>query len=404
MQATSGFRSGSLEAWLQASEGGRKQAVNELTARIGTADAEIRAWVEVAPQSQRGGGPLAGIPFGVKDVIETEGLAAEYGSPLYQGRRSSTDAALVSRLRDLGGVVMGKTQTAAFAYRTPPVTRNPRSLDHSPGGSSSGSAAAVAAGMIPFAIGTQTLGSVVRPASFCGVTGFKPSFGWCSTDGVLRMSRSLDTLGFFTETPQDMLRLWAALGESVGSESAPTFGVPEPLPAVEPAMTEAFQSVLTRFRRDGVRIEPLPITPMLDRLADETRIVMFYEGARSHERRYREYGDRLLDLADLVREGLQIPETRYQEALASIADGKRRMAECFQTAAVILAPAATGPAPKGLGSTGDPRVNAPWTALGTPALSIPMPVAGLPLGLQVTAAHGDDARVLRAAVQLAAFL
>jgi Asp-tRNA(Asn)/Glu-tRNA(Gln) amidotransferase A subunit family amidase len=386
---------------LQADGAARKQALEGLPERIRAADGSIRSWVEVAPQPQRGDGPLAGIPFGIKDVIETEGLSTEYGSPLYQGRRGNADAALVRRLRDLGAVVMGKTETAAFAYRTPALTRNPRNLGHTPGGSSSGSAAAVAAGMIPFAIGTQTLGSVVRPASFCGVTGFKPSFGWFPTDGVLTMSRSLDTLGFFTETPQDMQLLWDALGLSGGSEPTRTFGVPEPLPAVEPAMAEAFKAAVTALQKRGLAVEALPITPMLERLAEETRLVMFFEGSRSHEQRFRDYGDRLLDLADLVREGLQIPETRYQEALAFITEAKRRIAECFAATPVILVPAATGPAPKGLGSTGDPRVNAPWTALGTPALSVPMPVNGLPLGLQVTAAHGEDARVLRSAVQIA---
>lgn len=400
MQATSGFRYGSLEAWLQAGPSSRKQALEGLPERIHAMDRSIHAWVEVAPQGQRGGGPLAGIPFGVKDVIETEGLATEYGSPLYKGRRGSTDAPLVRRLRDLGAIVMGKTETAAFAYRTPAVTRNPRNLEHTPGGSSSGSAAAVAAGMIPFAIGTQTLGSVVRPASYCGVTGFKPSYGLLPTEGVLRMSGSLDTLGFFTETPQDMLRLWEALGEPAAAEGEIAFGVPEPLPDVDPAMAEAFRSALGQFRRQGLRIEPLPITPMLERLAEETQIVMFFEGARSHAALYRQHGDHLLDLAALVREGSTISETRYQEALGYIAECKEQI-----PSEVVLSPAATGPAPNGLASTGDPRMNSPWTALGAPAITIPMPTGeALPLGLQLTAAYGQDGRVLRAAVQQAGLL
>ncbi len=201
-----------------------------------------------------------------------------------------------------------------------------------------------------------------------------------------------------------MLLLWQALGRSVDGAGPLTFGVPEPLPAAEPPMAEAFRGTLTALRSQGLRIEPLSIAPMLERLVEETRIVMFYEGARSHEGRYRQYGDRLLDLAELVTDGLRIPEGRYQEAIAYIADSKQRMAACYETAPVILAPAATGPAPQGLSSTGDPRMNSPWTAMGVPAISIPLPVNGLPLGLQLTAAHGQDARVLRAAAAVSRLL
>lgn len=399
------FRIGSLEAWLQTGRGTRQEALERSRECIRSLDGAIQAWVEASPQAPAGDGPLAGIPVGIKDVIEVEGLSAEYGSRLYKGRRGTADAAIVRELRSAGAAIMGKTHTAAFAYRTPAVTRNPRNLEHTPGGSSSGSAAAVAAGMIPLAVGTQTLGSVLRPASYCGITGFKPSHGLFSTEGVLTMSHSLDTLGFFTETPKDMLLLWEALGRSPGPEDEFAFGVPEPLPDLEPAMAVALRATLAGLRNRGVVIKGLPITSMLDALAEETRIVMFYEGARSHEARYRQYGDQLLDLAVLVREGLAIQETRYREALACIADAKQKIAECYRTTPVILAPAATGPAPRGLSSTGDPRVNAPWTALGTPAISIPMPVTGaLPLGLQLTAAHGQDTLPLQSAVQLAGLI
>ena len=393
-----------LEDWLRAADGERKPALEQLPHRIRALDAPIHAWVTVSSQPSRGAGSLSGIPFGVKDIIDTETLPTEYGSPIYKGRQASADAAIVRQLREAGAVIMGKTHTAAFAYRTPAVTRNPRNLEHTPGGSSSGSAAAVAAAMIPFALGTQTLGSVLRPASYCGVTGFKPSHGLFPIDGVLAMSPSLDTLGFFTHTPEGMLQLWEALGRPRDRQEDVPIGVVEPLPDVEPAMAEALGRALAALRRRGLPVRGLPITAMLEQLARETQIVMFYEGARSHESRYREYGDQLQDLANLVQEGLEIPAPRYREALWYIAESKLRMADWYQTTPVILAPAATGPAPHGLGSTGDPRVNAPWTALGTPAISIPMPVAGLPLGLQITAAHGQDERVLDAAVRLARLL
>src|SRR5215467_2042098 len=171
--------------WLNASRDTRKHALQPCLERIRTMDRSIQAWVQVLPQKPTGKGTLTGIPFGVKDIIETRGLATEYGSPIYKGRIGTTDATIVRILRQRGAVLVGKTQAAAFAYKAPPPTRNPRDLAHTPGGSSSGSAAAVAAGMVPIAIGTQTRGSVLRPASFCGVTGFKPTYDWFSMEGVL---------------------------------------------------------------------------------------------------------------------------------------------------------------------------------------------------------------------------
>jgi len=391
-----------LEEWLDASLSAREQARRLSLERIRGLDDSVRAWVEVQPQPSSGDGPLAGIPYGAKDIIETLGLPTEYGSPLYRGRRGATDAALVRQLRGLGAVLVGKTQTAAFAHRTPPPTRNPRNPEHTPGGSSSGSAAAVAAGMVPFALGTQTLGSVVRPASFCGITGFKPSYGLFSMEGILPMARSLDTPGFFTHTPDGMLRLWEALGQPCGAAADVALGAVEPPPEVEAPMARAFAQTLDFLRGRGLAIQSLPLAPRLEELSRETRLVMYYEAARFHEPRFREYGDRLLDLADLVREGLEISDSRSRQALAAIAQAKQEMAGCYQVTPVILAPAATGPAPRGLASTGDPRVNAAWTALGVPAISIPLPVeTSLPLGLQLSAAQGQDAVALHAAVRLA---
>jgi Asp-tRNA(Asn)/Glu-tRNA(Gln) amidotransferase A subunit family amidase len=337
----------------------------------------------------------------VKDIIETRGLATEYGSPIYKGRIGTADAAIVRDLRQRGAVLLGKTQSAAFAYRTPPPTHNPRDLAHTPGGSSSGSAAAVAAGMVPLALGTQTGGSVVRPASFCGVTGFKTSYGILPMDGVLPFAKSLDTLGFFTHTAADMFAFWESMGYSTGRTEDFALAAPDPLPDVEPPMAVAFQDALSRLRGAGVSIRSVDIASMLAKLYDAQRTVMFYEGARFHEQRFKEYGARLADLADLVRDGLQITVERYDEAMRYIAECKTRVAELYKATPVILVPAATGPAPLGLAFTGDSRMNSPWTALGTPAISIPIPVPnGLPLGLQLTADHGQDARVIRTAVRL----
>jgi Asp-tRNA(Asn)/Glu-tRNA(Gln) amidotransferase A subunit family amidase len=390
-----------LSQWLKASTAERIAALPAMLERIRQMDPAIQAWVQVSPQRPTGTGPLSEIPFGAKDILETKGLATEYGSPIYKGRIGSSDAALVTELRGRGAVLLGKTQSTAFAYRTPAPTHNPRNLAHTPGGSSSGSAAAVAANMVPFAIGTQTGGSVLRPASFCGVTGFKATYGLLPMQGVFPFAKSFDTLGFFTHTAADMLGLWEALGHPTGRVEELATGVPDPMPDVEPEMAAAFSAAIARLRREHVDIRPIDIASLLTQLVDAHRAVMFYEGARVHEQRYKQYGDRLADIAALVREGLQIPERQYNEARKVIADGKRRVAELHRITPVILVPAATGPAPMGLTSTGDSRMNAPWSALGTPAISIPMPVAnGLPLGLQLTAAVGDDARVIRAAMHV----
>lgn len=402
----------SFTQWMQVSRHEREVAVRACLQRIQALDPKIQAWVQVAPQPALGDGPLAGIPFGAKDIMETRGLSTEYGSPIYKGRLGNTDAAIVTSLRRRGAVLLGKTHTTAFAYRTPAPTRNPRNLEHTPGGSSSGSAAAVAAGMVPFALGTQTRGSILRPASYCGVTGFKPSYGLVSIDGVLPYAKSLDTVGFFTHTPADMLALWEAIGHSpgvprrsgeaakAGSDAALSIGVPNPMPEVDAEMATAVQHAIDRLQRAGVRTQSIDIADLLKTLDAATNDISIYEAARFHEQRWKEHGARLLDLADIVEKGLRMPAEQYERALRRVRDGQTRLSELYRTTPVILVPAATGAAPQGLSYTGDPRINAPWTGLGTPAVSIPMPVTGLPLGLQVTANRGEDARVLRAAVRL----
>jgi len=394
-----------LTQWLAASRKTRQAALGACLDRIRSMDPSIHAWVQVQPQRPTGNGRLAEIPFGAKDIMETRGLSTEYGSPIYKGRIGAADAAIVRDLRQRGAILLGKTQCTAFAYRTPAPTRNPHDLEHTPGGSSSGSAAAVAAGMVPFALGTQTRGSVLRPASFCGVTGFKPTYGLFSLEGILPLAKSLDTLGFFTNAPADMLALWESLGHSAGQAEDFALGAPEPMPEVEPAMATAFQNALATLRKTGASVRPVVTAEMLDKLNIATSTVEAYEGARFHHQRFKEYGSRLGELVDLIQKGLQISVERYDEARQYISECKVRMAKIYNTTPVILVPAATGPAPLGLSSTGDPRMNAPWTALGTPAISIPMPISSsLPLGLQLTAEPGQDARLLRAAVRVQGLL
>ena len=390
---------------MNASREVRARALQPTVDRIRAMDSLLHAWVQVLPQRPTGAGPLDEIPFGAKDIMETRGLSTEYGSPIYKGRIGTVDAAIVRDLRARGAVLMGKTHTTAFAYREPAPTVNPRNHEHTPGGSSSGSAAAVAAGMVPVALGTQTMGSVLRPASYCGVTGFKGTYGLVSLEGVLPFATSLDTLGFFTHAPADMLALWEAMGHPAGQAEDVAIGAPDPIPQVEAPMTAAFQGALAALRRGGVAIRSVDIAGMLAELHEAATTVEFYEGARFHEQRYREYGARLAHMGDLVREGLTISVERYDEARRRIAQARNRVAEIYKATPVILVPAATGPAPRGLALTGDSRMNSPWTALGTPAITIPMPVGdALPLGLQLTAAQGQDARVIRTAMRLHAIL
>ena len=389
--------------WLDARVRTRDQLVELCLERIAARNAELNAWVEIAPQPALGRGPLDGIPFGVKDIYETRGLATEYGSPLYAGRKGATDAALVTGLRERGAVLMGKTHTTAFAYFDPAPTHNPHSTLHTPGGSSSGSAVAVAAGMVPFALGTQTLGSVLRPASFCGVVGFKPTSGLLSLEGVLAFAPSLDTAGLFTQTADDMQLLWTRMGHPASAPKR-ALAVPSLMPPVDPPMEAA-------FRRTVARLDPhlhVNVVEMPSRFADlapAVKLINSYEGTRTHEIRWREHGYAIgSKLAQLVQEGLGIPSDQYRAALGTVADVKREIGSLLRQYPVIVTPSAPGPAPEGLSSTGDPIMNLPWTALGLPAISIPMPVLGLPLGLQLIAESGSDSALLALAVEIESLL
>jgi amidase len=368
--------------------------------RVTARDEQLRAWVEVKPQLTQIKGPLRGIPFGAKDIFETQGLATEYGSPIYAGHKGSADAALVAELRAQGAILLGKTQTTPFAYFDAAPTRNPHNPSHTPGGSSSGSAVAVAAGMVPFALGTQTMGSVLRPASFCGVVGFKPSFGLLPLEGVLPFAPSLDTAGLFTQTVDDMQLLWAAMGYTP-SNKRHALAVPSLMPAVEPEMESAFRAMVERLSAKYV-LNVVEMPARFSEVTEAAKLVASYEGARTHAERWRQHAERIgRKLAELVESGLEIPDYRYQGALAILEEVKRDMTKLFRQYPFLVTPAAPGAAPKGLEFTGDPIMNIPWTALGTPAISIPMPVSnGLPLGLQLTADRGADSALLALALDI----
>jgi Asp-tRNA(Asn)/Glu-tRNA(Gln) amidotransferase A subunit family amidase len=372
--------------------------------RIAECEPQIQAWVEmVADPEPAVLGPLHGVPFGAKDIFETRGLATEYGSPLYKGRKGSTDAHLITHLREAGGILLGKTRSTAFASFDPATTDNPRYPGHTPGGSSSGSAAAVAAGMVPFTIGTQTLGSIVRPASFCGVCGFKPSFGLIPYDGALPFAPSLDTVGFFTQTAAGMRLLWS---RAFGGEFAAEFHRAARLriPAEAP-MERAMDDAAARLRAAGVAVEDMDPPAGWQRLVSAAFAINRYEGARTQSERYREFGERIgAKLAALVRDGLTMSEAEYQDARATVDRMRGEISAMFWEYPAILSPAASGPAPAGLESTGDPSHNAPWTALGLPVISVPLPGDGPPLGLQIAGAWGRDDALVAVAAQAESLL
>jgi Asp-tRNA(Asn)/Glu-tRNA(Gln) amidotransferase A subunit family amidase len=364
-------------------------------ARIAELDREIHAWAEILANPEPPlPGPLHGVAFGAKDIFETRGIRTEYGSPLFAGRKGECDAVLIAMLRDAGAVLAGKTHTTAFASFDPAPTQNPRLPGHTPGGSSSGSAAAVAAGMVPFAIGTQTLGSVIRPAAFCGVCGFKPTFGLIPFDGALHFAPSLDTVGFFTRTAADMKWLWSrGLGGEFEAElfRAALLRVP-----ADPAIGDA----VARLRAQGVQVDEIDQPVRWTDLVAAAFLINRYEGARTHRELYGCHGDQLgTKLAALIREGLEIPDAAYEEARATIERMRAEVSAIFWDYPAILSPATSGPPPMGLDSTGDPGPQAPWTALGVPAITVPLP-GPLPLGLQVTGAWARDDALISVAAQV----
>ena len=363
--------------------------------RIRELDREIQAFSHLARLPATGDGPLNGLTFGVKAIFDVGGLPCEYGSPIFQGRIPEVDCPLVARLRSLGAIVAGMTHTTSFAYFDPAPTRNPRNLAHTPGGSSSGSAAAVAAGMVPFAIGSQTQGSVLRPASFCGVVGFKPTHGVLPMEGVIPFAPILDTAGLFTPDVETLMIVWGSLGYEFEVTVTPSFAAFPPLPDLHPAMREAFLAAIDRIGAETIE----PPASFLE-LPTVVSLIQDRDGAHSLREIYLRHGAAVgQKLAGMIERGLATPDDRYDEAIDKLDRARHDMTLVFGRHDIILTPAAFGPAPEGLASTGDPRMNSPWTGLGTPTVSVPMPVGedDLPLGLQLASARNHEALLLNAA-------
>ncbi|HEY8519416.1 MAG TPA: amidase [Gammaproteobacteria bacterium] len=386
--------------------------------RIREREPSIHAWACIEPDRVREraraldagpiAGPLHGVPLGVKDIIDTADLPTAYGSPIYAGHRPAADAACVAAARRAGAVVLGKTVTTEFAFLAPAATVNPHDFAHTPGGSSSGSAAAVADGMVPLAFGTQTGGSIIRPASFCGVVGYKPTFGTLPREGVKMFADSLDTVGVLARTVADAGLLVGALasrGDLVslpGIEAPPRIGAcrTHDWTALSPEMQERLEQAAETLARAGARVEWIELPGDFAGLGDAHAAIQAFEAVRNLARERREHAERLSALLRRqLEEGDAVTPERYARAQSLAAACRAQLPSVFGDCDVLLAASATGEAPRGLASTGSPIMNRVWTLLHVPCVGVPAGTgpSGLPLGLQVIGREGDDARTLACA-------
>ncbi|MCP5367045.1 MAG: amidase [Hyphomicrobiales bacterium] len=363
--------------------------------------------------------PLAALPVAVKDIFDTVDFPTAYGSEIYAGHRPAADAAAVAALRAAGALVIGKTVSTEFAYWKAGKTRNPHDPRHSPGGSSSGSAAAVAAGMVPLAIGSQTAASTIRPAAYCGIVGFKPSHGLVSLAGVKALAGSLDTVGVFAGDVAGAGMIAAVLAGRPDLAGPPRaagpfslrLAVAEEWAQVDAGALARTRQAVARLVAAGATADEGPCPPPFDTLARTQAQIMAWEAARdlAHERLV--HGDRVSGpLRDLFRDGLAIPAEVYDDACARRDAAVADLDRLFDGADLLLAPSATGAAPRLEDGTGSPDMSRAWTLLGLPSLTVPLGPGpgglplGLPLGLQVAARPRRDRFLLDAAAWIESVL
>ncbi len=387
---------------------------------IESREADVQAWAFLDPDAalrqaraadlQPARGLLHGLPIGVKDLIDTVDLPTSYGSPIYSGHRPAWDAPCVALARAAGGVVMGKTVTTEFAVMHPNKTRNPRDIRHTPGGSSSGSAAAVADLMVPLAFGTQTAGSVIRPAAYCGVVGYKPSFGMINRVGVKALSDILDTVGTIARTVPDAALMAAAvtarrnliIDEADAAPPRPRIGIcrTHEWEQALPETVDALESAARRLRGAGAPVTDVDLPPSFDGLVAAQIDIMFYQQTASLAWERLVHWPKISErLQGILEEGMKVTVERFDAAAALARDSRQALKDVFGDCDVLLAPSAPGAAPSGLAMTGDPVFNRMWTLLHVPCVNVPVgeTAAGLPVGLQVVGRLGDDARTLAAA-------
>jgi Asp-tRNA(Asn)/Glu-tRNA(Gln) amidotransferase A subunit family amidase len=420
-------------AAIRAGEVTSEELVGSCLQRIEALEPTVQAWVHLDPDlalhqaraadaARRSGmtvGPLHGVPVGVKDIFDTRDMPTEYGTALHAGRTPGRDATAVALLRQAGAVILGKTVTTELAVYAPGKTSNPHDPQRTPGGSSSGSAASVAAQMVPLALGTQTNGSVIRPASYCGVYGYKPSFGLISRHRVLQQSRLLDQVGVFARSLEDLAlcaepmmafdardpdlrpRMRPALTETLAEEPP----VPPRLALVrtpvwdqaESDVREAFAELVGHL---GEQVDEVQLPAAFDGAVDWHRTIMETDLAVSFARDYERGRESLSQtLCEMIERGRAYRAVDYKQAVAQIQLLVAELAAIFAEYDAILTPAASGEAPLGKASTGSPVFCTLWTLCGVPALTLPIlqGSSGMPLGAQLVAGRLDDARLLRTA-------
>jgi Asp-tRNA(Asn)/Glu-tRNA(Gln) amidotransferase A subunit family amidase len=415
---------------LSAAEAAKRLARREITAeallrdclaRIDARETEVRAWQHVgrdqalarARELDRGAvrGPLHGLPVGVKDVFDTHDMPTEYGSPIYAGHRPASDAAVVALTRRAGGIVLGKTVTTEFATFHPGPTRNPHNAAHTPGGSSSGSAAATADFMAALAFGTQTAGSVIRPAAYCGVVGYKPTYNTLPRAGFKNDADSLDTVGVLARKVEDVALFVSALASRPELNAAPEVPVRVGLCRTHqwdralPETVAAVEGAAARISKDA-RVVDVTLPQAFAGLLKAQIAVMWYEVAHNLADEFTRHPEQLsAALRERCEKGFAMAPAEYASAIALGRECRARLAEVFGDCDVLLAPSAPGEAPAGV-PTGDPVMNQVWTLLHAPCVTVPAGTGpkGLPVGVQIVGRIGDDARTLAAAQWVQALL
>lgn len=387
--------------------------------RISVHEPEVRAWAHSGGDhsrmaarlldTQHSTGSLHGIPFGIKDIIDTADMPTEHGTPVFLDNRPARDAACVALLKEAGGICLGKTVTTELAHFHPGKTRNPQAITHTPGGSSSGSAAAVAACMVPFALGTQTTGSVLRPASYCGVYGYKPSYGDISRSGVFECAASFDTPGWFTRSVEDIEIVRRTLIRAPIEPLVPAtlsqlrigFVQGSAWTKVETTTQQLIESAVQQLGPVVASVKDVDLPVGFDDIAQHHRIIAGYEFARAitweRTQRHHLLSPKLLD--GRCEDGLQCTYDQYVQSQEALAAQRIAIAQTMQDFDLLLTAAAPGEAWEGLQATGDPVCNTAWTALHMPAVSMPAfrGPAGLPVGLQLIGGFRQDAQLLAAA-------
>jgi len=407
-EIAAGIASGSFTA---------EAVMRDFLERIAQREPEIGAFAHLAADEalegaraadrQGRGGPLHGVPFVIKDIIDTVDFPTGWGSPIYEGFRPPRNASCVELLQRAGAVPLGKTVTTEFAYFHPGKTANPHNIAHTPGGSSSGSAAAVADFMTPLAFGSQTAASVIRPSAFCGILGYKATLGQFDLQGVMGLAPSLDTLGLMARTVDDLVLARSVLCGS-SPETAADFDETPPRVALmrgphwqegSMEMRDVCQRALAKLHAAGAQTGELAHPEVFEELTECHKTVIAFETAHARLYEFRQHRSRVsAHFAELMETGLAIPRTDYDQARRTGRHAARMLDTLYTDIDVILAPAAKGEAPAGLDATGDPLYSRAWTLLQNPCLSIPFGTGpgGLPLSVQIVGRHGDDGRLLAA--------